>query len=92
MPGAFNFKLDPSSLPRLDSKGENYLDWRAAWNRAFRFANLGEIVTGVRARPAEGDELAAWQHSDDQAFVMLLSAIHSDLMTYITSCESSAAA
>jgi len=91
MPEAFNFKLDPSLLPKLDAKGENYLNWHAAWNRAFWFANLGGIITGVKARLAGGDKLTAWQYSDNQAFVMLLSAIYSDLTTYITLCESLAA-
>lgn len=87
-----NFKLDPSSLPKLDPKGENFLDWRAAWTRGFRFAGLADVISGdkVRLNVADQEGRAVWDHSDDQAFVILLSAIHSDLTTYIANCTSSA--
>lgn len=89
----FQFKLDPSSLPKLDADGSNYLDWRPAWKRAFRYAGLLNMIEGTKSRlsaiPADQE---AWDHADDQAFVMLLSAVHNDLSSKITSCETSAAA
>lgn len=93
---SFQFKLDPTSLPKLASDGSNYLDWRPAWKRAFRYAGLLKIIEGDKAKPSAASsspaEQDAWDHEDDQAFVMLLSAVHNDLSPKVTSCETSAAA
>lgn len=87
MSTGFNFKLDPSSLPKLDAKGDNFLDWKAAWARAFRFAELDDILSGVKVKPEDREDRKAWDKQDDQAFVMLLSAVHSDLTTFIANCS-----
>lgn len=92
MPDVLNFKLDPLSLLKLDPKGENFLDWRVVWSRGFRFAGLGEYITGVKDRLVGAAELVEWEKLDDQAFVMLLSSIYTSLMTYIILCMSSIAA
>lgn len=55
MPEVLNFKLDPLSLPKLDPKGENFLDWRAAWTRGFRFAGLADVISGEKLRPNVAD-------------------------------------
>ncbi|UKZ95729.1 uncharacterized protein TrAFT101_010545 [Trichoderma asperellum] len=47
----FTFKLDPSSLPQLTSRGDNYAKWKAAWTIAFRFAELWGIVENTNPRP-----------------------------------------
>ena len=35
---SFSFKLDPTSLPKLSSRGENYTEWKSAWAIAFTYA------------------------------------------------------
>lgn len=52
------------------------------------------MVEGSKIRPISNDSAAQdiWDKEDDQAFVMLLSAIHTDLSAKITSCETAATA
>ncbi|EHK39849.1 uncharacterized protein TrAtP1_006618 [Trichoderma atroviride] len=40
----FNFKLDPACLPQLTSKGDNYSEWRPAWQIAYEWAELWETI------------------------------------------------
>ena len=35
---SFSFKLDPTSLQKLSSRGENYTEWKSAWAIAFTYA------------------------------------------------------
>jgi hypothetical protein len=40
MASKFQFKFSPESLPKLTSRGDNYPEWRSAWQVAFRYAEL----------------------------------------------------
>ncbi|UKZ67852.1 uncharacterized protein TrAtP1_009010 [Trichoderma atroviride] len=40
----FNFKLDPACLPQLTSKGDNYSEWRTAWQIAYEWAELWDTI------------------------------------------------
>lgn len=86
----FNFKLDPQSLPKLDVDGTNYLDWQAAWKRAFRYAGLGDVIDGTKARlnAAAVEERTAYDRQDDQAMVMLLSSVSTELTSKIVTAPS----
>lgn len=44
MANSFDFTLDPSCLPQLTSKGDNYGDWRSAWQIAFEWAGVWDTV------------------------------------------------
>ncbi|PTB35696.1 hypothetical protein M441DRAFT_31599 [Trichoderma asperellum CBS 433.97] len=61
----FTFKLDPSSLPQLTSRGDNYAKWKAAWTIAFRppfspngpkrITGYGDYVCGAPRHRHAGD-------------------------------------
>jgi hypothetical protein len=98
MASTFQFKLDPSSLPKLSSRGENYAEWRSSWTVAFRYAGLWPIVSKKKARPTAANDTAVvnlgqaqetWDQDDNKALVMLLSAVHNDLTMSITGCDTS---
>lgn len=85
---AFHFKLDPSSLPQLSSRGDNFSEWRSAWTIAFRYAKLMDIIDGTKARPTVlGEERTAWEDNNNKAMVMIMSAIHGDLIPTVTAYE-----
>ena len=87
---AVNFKLDPSSLPKLDSRGSNYTEWKSAWSIALKYAGLWSIVSGQHHRSeAQADD---WEEKDNKAMIMLISSVHSDLTLNLTTCEQSAKA
>ena len=46
MTSTFTFKLDPASLPKLSSRGENFTEWKSAWTITFLYAGLWPIVSG----------------------------------------------
>ena len=51
-----SFKLDTASLPKLQSLGNNYTEWCAAWTIAFRYTELWPFVRdckGVHIAKAE---------------------------------------
>ncbi|KAK4084477.1 uncharacterized protein Triagg1_957 [Trichoderma aggressivum f. europaeum] len=61
---AFAFKLDPSSLPQLTSKGDNYADWRPAWKIAFEWCEIWDVIdqkppTAATAAATATDDPAA---------------------------------
>ena len=88
MASKFQFKFSPESLPKLTSRGDNYPEWRSAWQIAFRYAELWPIVSGKIKRPdTEGDTQNEWDANDNKALVMLISAVHSDLTMSVTSCD-----
>ncbi|KAL6864057.1 hypothetical protein J3F83DRAFT_186922 [Trichoderma novae-zelandiae] len=93
----FTFELDPSSLPQLSSKGDNYTVWRAAWTIAFRCVELWDIVSDGKAptvteatpaTPALLADIAQWKRSDNQALVMIMSAVHPDNVWLVTTATS----
>jgi hypothetical protein len=55
MASKFQFKFSPESLPKLTSRGDNYPEWRSAWQIAFRYAELWPIVSGTTKRPDAND-------------------------------------
>ena len=86
----FSFKLDPSSLPKLSSKGDNYTQWKSTWMITFKHAELWNIISGKNPRPsADGDAQDAWEKKDNDAMVMLLSSVHQDHTTSVATCETS---
>lgn len=104
---SFQFKLDPASLPKLGSRGENFPEYRSAWTIAFRYAGLWPIISKKKTRPTPltagtGVTDAAvvtretaiddWDKKDTQALVMILSSVHNDLTQQVADCETSAAA
>lgn len=97
MASSFSFKLDPSSLPQLTSKGDNYPEWRAAWTIAFKYAELWNIVSNATARPVAGPSATAEETArvaqlskdDNKALVMIMSAVHTDLVMLVTTASSS---
>lgn len=86
---AFNFRLDPSSLPKLGSRGENYPEWRSAWTIAFRYAGIWPILSGKKPRPISNLDADEWDEGDNKALVMLLSSVHNDLTMSVASCDTS---
>jgi transposase InsO family protein len=88
MASKFQFKFSPESLPKLTSRGDNYPEWRSAWQIAFRYAELWPIVSGKTKRPdTAGNTQNDWDANDNKALVMLISAVHSDLTMSVTSCD-----
>ena len=87
MATTFNFKLDPSSLPKLASRGENYTEWRNSWTIAFRYASFLNIVNGKKSRPATNAEGEVWDSQNDKALVMILTSVHLDLTLNVASCD-----
>lgn len=49
---SFPFKVDPSNLPKLTSRGDNYAEWCAVWTVALEFADPWDVVSGVIKKPA----------------------------------------
>lgn len=104
MTSNFQFKLDPSSLPKLSARGDNFPEYRSAWTIAFRYAGLWPVISKKKPRPtlpANADaaaqaahETAAeqWEMDDDKAMVMILSSVHNDHTLAVANCESSSAA
>ncbi|KAK4081277.1 uncharacterized protein Triagg1_2809 [Trichoderma aggressivum f. europaeum] len=95
----FSFKLDPSSLPRLNSRGDNYAEWRAAWTIAFRYAELWDVVSDGKAptvsSPPTDAETALqtkWKKDDNKAMVMLMSAVHEDIVMLVTTASTASQA
>jgi transposase InsO family protein len=75
------FKLDPSNLPKLSARGDNYADWRSAWTIAFKHAG---VYKNAIANDCHVDDEA----KDTQALVMILSSVHSDHTVTIANCAS----
>ena len=82
---SFTFKLDPASLPKLSSRGENYAEWRSAWTLALKYAGLWPTVSKATIAVTDDD----YEEKDTRALVMLLSSVHTDLTMTVTTCESS---
>ncbi|TFB05262.1 hypothetical protein CCMA1212_003243 [Trichoderma ghanense] len=99
---AFAFKLDLSSLLQLTSKGDNYAEWRPAWQIAFEWCELWDVVNQKppRAPPSDATTAAAaaaaahveqqaqWKKDNNKALVMLMSAVHPDHIPIITTATS----
>lgn len=115
-----HFKLDPSSLPKLESDGRNYQEWRSTWLIAFQYAKVLDIIINTRPRPtlttsdvtsSSGTTAAAtsttqtaeqaaeqaaehaanverWLDDDNKAMVMIISAVHQDIMMLVTTTAS----
>ena len=79
---AFQFELDPNSLPKLTANGDNFIAWRSAWLIAFKFAKLEEIVSGKSQRPAT--EYEQWDYKNTKAQVILLMAVDKELTIHVT--------
>ncbi|KAF2726831.1 hypothetical protein EJ04DRAFT_452557, partial [Polyplosphaeria fusca] len=88
----FGFKIDPSSLPKLSSRGDNYHEWRSSWVVAFRYLELWDIISKKNVRPNDLIAAAEWRKLDNRALVMILSSIHTDHHTAVSNTISSAAA
>lgn len=95
---AFPFKVDLSSLPKLSSKGDNYAEWRAAWEIAFEFADLWDIVSGDAKKPVLVDPVTPeyttafkkWKKMNNKAILMILSAVQPENIVMVTSAPSAA--
>ncbi|KAF2821067.1 hypothetical protein CC86DRAFT_411377 [Ophiobolus disseminans] len=46
MASKFQFKFLPESLPKLTSSGNNYPEWRSAWQIAFCYMELWPLISG----------------------------------------------
>jgi hypothetical protein len=93
MSSTFQLKIDPSTLPKLTSKGDNYAEWRSAWQIAFKYAKLWNVVEGMKPHPTAGvDKQEVWDDADTKAMVMLLLLVHSDLTFTITGAETASRA
>lgn len=100
----FTFELDPSTLPKLNARGDNFPEYRSVWTTVFRYAGLWPLISKERARPvltanANAAALAthttdadAWDADDTKALVMILSSVHNNLTQRVASCETSSAA
>ena len=86
---SFNFKLDPSSLPKLSPRGDNYTEWRSAWAIALKYAGLWLIVSGKSPRPTDITEAMVWDENDNKALVMILSSVHTDLTMTVATADTS---
>ena len=86
---SFNFKLDPSSLPKLSSRGDNFTEWRSAWTIALKYAGLWPVVSGKLPRPTDTTEAAIWDEGDNKALVMILLSVHSDLTMTVATADTS---
>ena len=80
---SFSFKVDPASLPKLSSRGDNYNEWKSAWQITFEYSELWDIVAGIRIR-AGSQDIVAWDKSNSKVKFMILSAVHSDLVMTVT--------
>lgn len=78
------YKIDPATLSKLQSRGENYGDWFRTWQWTFRYAGLWPYVDGTAT--ADDEKL------ETQAMVMILSAVRSDLMSIMTPTDSASRA
>jgi hypothetical protein len=85
---AFQVKFDPSSYPKLTSRGDNYTEWKSAWMIALKYAGVWMLMSGKTPRPiVEGAAQDDWDTQDNKAMVLLISAVHSDLMSMVANCE-----
>ena len=87
----FLFKLDPASLPKLNTHSDNFPEYRSAWTVAFQYAGLWPIISRKKVRPrlaANADTIAlaayteavdAWDTDDTKALVIILSSVHNNL-------------
>ena len=93
MPTHNKAPMDTSSLVKLDSRGENFPEYRSAWTLAFKYNGLWPWMTGKNARPLAGMEAQdAWDEEDNRAQVMILSSIHNDFTMAVASCKNAAEA
>lgn len=94
---AFTFEFDPSSLPQLASNGDNYLEWHTAWTIAFRYTELWDVVSNTRSNPTISADTSSsiptadvsqWAEDDNKAMVMMMSAVHPNLVMLVTTSSS----
>ena len=87
----FQFKLDPSSLPKLSSRGDNFSDWKSAWKLTLSYAGLWTLVNGSRqTKSTDGDD--DWDEDNTRALVMLMGSVQPDITSMVTSHENAAEA
>jgi hypothetical protein len=93
----FTFEIDPSILPQLDSQGSNYPVWRAVWTMVFQYAKVWDVVSDGKApavtaaTPAPAAlsaQIAQYEKDDMKAMLMLISAVHSDLVSLVATASS----
>ena len=82
-----SFKLDISALPRLESDGSNFLEWRSLWEIAFRYFELYDLISGDFSRPKTKEEQKNWDTSNNKVMVMLLSAAPQHTSAIITTSD-----
>lgn len=72
-------------MPKLNPNGSNFLEWRAAWTIAFKAAGYADILSGEQTRPAVTDpaNCAAWDRQDARVRVLLIGAVHPDLINLV---------
>jgi hypothetical protein len=80
---SLSFKPDPSSLAKLQARGDNITGWNASWTLAFKYVKLWDYVSGKNERK-DGDIRKAQDDGDTKTRVMLLSVVHSGLTTIST--------
>ncbi|RFU72330.1 retrovirus-related pol poly from transposon tnt 1-94 [Trichoderma arundinaceum] len=79
----------------MSCKGDNYAEWRAAWMIAFRFAELWDVITDGKppaiAESATAEQIAdsaQWRKNDNKAMVIIMSAVHPDIVMLVTTAAS----
>ena len=95
MSASISFKFDASSLPKIDSRGNNYTVWKSGLTVAFRYYGLLKLVLGKESKPnasAGSEAQDDWDKRDNQALMMLLSTVDTDVLTLISVFPTSAEA
>lgn len=85
------FKLNLSSLIKLNSTGDNYSEWCASWKLAFKFVDLWEVIeekppTFTASTSEEIADYKKWEKANSGAKLMMIIAVHDNHITLVTDC------
>lgn len=87
------FKFDPSSVPKLSSRGDNFAKWRSAYTIVFKFLGLDDYVNGLKPMPLPASpDKPEWESNDNKAMLMLMSGVHHELVPLVTANPTSSKA